>query len=385
LRDADRRKDEFLAVLGHELRNPLGVISTAIQLEGRKNQADTELRELHETIGRQVAQMARLLDDLLDVARIGRGQVRLKKEPCNFTEIVRETAEDHRGLLQQSALNLAIELPDEALWVMGDPTRLAQIVGNALHNANKFTDPGGSVSVRLAKHEAQLCILTVQDTGIGMDSEMLAHAFEPFSQADRSIERSRGGLGLGLALVKGLVELQGGQVNIASKGTGRGVKLSIRFPLIETPAKEDKPMEPAYSHPRFCRILIIEDNQVAARSTRMFLAGDGHIVEVAHDGQSGIETARRFHPQVVLCDIGLPGLDGYAVCRALRQDPELKKAYLIAITGYGQQDDQLNAREAGFDFHLTKPIDLSELERILAGLTLNPTEPGADAEKRTVA
>jgi CheY-like chemotaxis protein len=268
---------------------------------------------------------------------------------------------------------------------MGDPTRLAQIVGNALYNANKFTDPGGSVSVSLAKQEGKACVLTVRDTGIGMDPEMLARAFEPFSQAEHSIERSRGGLGLGLALVKGLVELQEGQVNIASKGAGMGVELSMRFPLIEAPAEDGKLVEPGHNHKRLCRILIIEDNQVAAKSTRMFLAGDGHIVEVAHDGKSGIETARRFHPEVVLCDIGLPGLDGYAVCRALRQEPELRKAYLIAITGYGQQDDQLRAREAGFDFHLTKPIDLSELERILAGLALSPSEPDSDVEKRTVA
>jgi PAS domain S-box-containing protein len=372
LRESDRRKDEFLAVLGHELRNPLGVISTAIQIQRRKGQADPESQELQDTIGRQADQMARLLDDLLDVSRIGRGQIRLKKEPCDFTEIVSRTVEDHRGLLKENRLDLLTELPDEPLWVMGDRTRLAQIVGNTLYNANKFTDPGGSVTVRLAKQEqGKTCLLTVRDTGIGMEPEILARAFEPFSQAEQSIDRNRGGLGLGLALVKGLVELQEGEVSIASNGAGQGVELMIRFPLTEAPAQAIKPVEPMYNGngARTCRILIIEDNQVAARSTRMFLAGNGHTVEVAHDGQTGIETARRFRPEVVLCDIGLPVMDGYAVCQALRQEPGLGDAYLIAITGYGQEEDERRARDVGFDAHLTKPVNLDDVERLLSELT----------------
>ena len=215
---------------------------------------------------------------------------------------------------------------------------------------------------------------------------MVAHAFEPFSQAEQTIDRSRGGLGLGLALVKELVELQEGKVTLASNGPGLGVELTIGFPLTDAPVQAAKPVEPAYQDARLCRILIIEDNPVAAKSTQMFLVGSGHTVEVAHDGQTGIEMARRFRPEVVLCDIGLPGLDGYAVCRALRLEPQLKEVYLIAVTGYGQEEDQLRARVAGFDSHLTKPIDLSGLERTLAGLNLATSEPtSGNVEKGTAA
>src|SRR5262245_5096716 len=369
LLDTDRRKDEFLAVLGHELRNPLGIISTVAELMHKRTAANTELEELRDIITRQVRQMARLLDELLDISRIARGQIRLKKEPCDLTEVVGKTVEDHRSLLEASGLHIKTELPDESLWVMGDRIRLAQIVGNALQNANKFTDRGGAVTIRLAKAtEAQTAILTVRDTGIGMEPELLARAFEPFIQAEHSIDRSRGGLGLGLALVKGLVELQEGQVAIASNGPGHGVELTIQFPLIDAPAQAAMAVEPAYESACLRRVLIIEDSPIAARSTRMFLMANGHTVEVAHDGQTGIEMARRFRPEVVLCDIGLPGLDGYGVGRALRMEPGLNGVYLIAVTGYGQEEDQRRAREAGFDGHLTKPIDFAELEQMLATL-----------------
>ena len=371
LREADRRKDEFLAILSHELRNPLGVISNIAQVMRKKKAwVDSGLEELEEAMTRQVGQMARLLDDLLDVSRVARGQIRLKKEPCDLTEIVGKAAEDHRSLLEENGLLLLIELPDTPLWVIGDPTRLAQIVGNTLHNANKFTDSGGRVTVRLQKMQSrEEALLTVRDTGIGMEPVMLAHAFEPFSQAEHSIDRSRGGLGLGLALVKGLVELQGGKVAIKSDGPGLGVELAIRFPLTEAPAQAAKPVEPMYDGARACRILIIEDNQVAAKSTKMFLAASGHTVEVAHDGQTGIETARRFRPEVVLCDIGLPVMDGYAVCQALRKEPGLNDAFLIAITGYGQEEDERRTRDVGFDAHLTKPVDLDDVERLLGRFT----------------
>ena len=388
LRESDRRKDEFLAVLGHELRNPLAVVSTIVQLMRKKKiLAVAGLEELQDTMSRQVRQMARLLDDLLDVSRIARGQIRLKKETCDLTAIVRVTIEDHRSLLEENGLHLATELPDGPLWVMGDRTRLSQIVGNVLQNANKFTDRGGTITIRLARAEhGGIALLTVRDTGIGMEPAMVAHAFEPFSQAEQTIDRSRGGLGLGLALVKELVELQEGKVTLASNGPGLGVELTIRFPLTDAPIRAAKPVEPAHQAACLCRILIIEDNPVAAKSTGLFLTASGHTVEVAHDGQTGIETARRFRPEVVLCDIGLPGIDGYAVCRALRLEPQLKDAYLIAVTGYGQEEDQLRAREAGFDSHLTKPIDLSDLERILAGLNLARSEPtSGNVEKGTAA
>lgn len=365
LREADKRKDEFLAMLGHELRNPLGIISTVVQLLRRKAPPDPALVELREIIERQVEHMARLMDDLLDVSRIARGRVQLSKELCDFAAIARQTVEDYRNTFETSDLQLELDIPDRPLWVMGDRTRLAQAVGNVLHNASKFTEAGGRVVVRL-ETDGATASLTVRDTGIGMEPETLAGAFEPFHQADRSIARSRGGLGLGLAIVKGLVELHGGGVSAHSGGPGQGSEIMIRLPLEEVAAEPTKPTAAVGQSPRPQRILIIEDNPVAAVSMRMFLTDAGHIVQVASNGPTGIEAARRFRPEVVLCDIGLPGLDGYEVARALRQESNLSGIYLLAITGYGQYDDQKRAREAGFDIHLRKPVDLDRLQRILA-------------------
>ena len=369
LLEADRRKDEFLSMLSHELRNPLGIISTNVQLMRKKTAGDKELEELRDTTNRQVGQMARLLDDLLDVSRIARGQIQLKREPCDLASIVQQAVEDQRRVLEESGLELRLQMQGLPLWVNGDRTRLAQIVDNALNNANKFTDPGGTVTVRLMKAQhREEAVLTVRDTGIGMEVGMLAKAFEQFSQAERSMDRSRGGLGLGLTLVKGLVESHEGRVAIGSEGAGLGVELTIHLPLVKALDKSAKPAEPSLKSERSYRILVIEDNRVAAKSMRIFLGQEGHTVELAYSGPSGLEAARRFHPEVVMCDIGLPGIDGYAVSRALREMPELKDTFLIAITGYGREEDQGRGRDAGFDIHLTKPIDLEQLQNILAQL-----------------
>jgi CheY-like chemotaxis protein/two-component sensor histidine kinase len=369
LRESDRRKDEFLAMLGHELRNPLGVISTSVQLLMRKGPPEPTLMELQQMIVRQVEHMSRMLEDLLDVSRITRGQIKLKKELCDFTEIVRHTVDDHRGKFDESGLRLIAHLPDTPLWVRGDRTRLAQVVGNILYNANKFTDGGGTVTVRLLEAPGPSAALSVEDTGIGIEPEILRQIFEPFIQSDHSIERSRGGLGLGLALVKGLVELHGGEVSAKSAGLDQGSEFFIVLPL-DQPAglPAAKPAAPEKESVPRCRILIIEDNLMAARSLQMYLEIAGHHVEVAHTGPRGIETARRFIPQIVLCDIGLPGFDGYAVARSLRQETALNGVYLVAITGYGQDGDQRRARDAGFDLHLSKPVDLEKVEAILARL-----------------
>ena len=379
LRESDRRKDEFLAILGHELRNPLGVISTVLQLMRKRGSLDAQSEELRESGERQVKQMSHLLDDLLDMSRIARGQIRLKKEPCDLVAIVHDVIEDHRRLLEENGLHVVVELPNRPLWIEGDRSRLAQVVGNALYNANKFTDRGGTVTLRLARaaHTKDV-ILSIRDTGIGMEPDILARAFEPFSQAERSVERSRGGLGLGLTLIKGLVELHEGKVAIASNGAGHGVELTIRLPLSEAPAQTTKVNKPPTPVPRFHRILIIEDNPIAAKSTQMLLTADGHTVEVVHTGPGGIEAAKQFHPEVVLCDIGLPGMDGYEVAREIRQEPGLKDAYLIAVTGYGQEEDQRKAREAGFNSHLTKPVDFEELEKILGNLSTESIQASSD-------
>jgi PAS domain S-box-containing protein len=366
LREADRRKDEFLAMLGHELRNPLGVISTVVQLLNRKEAPDPEVQDLRNTIKLEVSQLARLLDDLLDISRIARGLIRLKKEPCDLATIVRDVAEGRRLILEKNRVDLSVQLPSQPVPVIGDRTRLAQIVGNLLDNANKFTDAGGQVTVRVVEEPTgEGAILTVRDNGIGMEPETLTRVFEPFTQAERTIDRSRGGLGLGLTLVKGLVDLHGGDVWASSGGAGCGSEFTIRLSLARETRSLTKPNEHGVNLTEGRRILVIEDNLLAARYLRMLLTETGHAVEVAHNGPDGIEVARRFRPEIVLCDIGLPGLDGYAVARVLREEPGLTGVYIIAVSGYGQNTDQRRASEEGFNAYLTKPIDFKELERLL--------------------
>jgi signal transduction histidine kinase/ActR/RegA family two-component response regulator/PAS domain-containing protein len=370
LREVDRRKDQFLAMLGHELRNPLGVISTVVQLLNIKEAPDPEVQELRNTIQVEVSHLARLLDDLLDISRIARALIRLKKEPCDLAMIVRQVAEGRRSILEKNGVDLSVQLPPQPVWVTGDRTRLAQIVGNLLDNANKFTDPGGQVTVRLVEGAtAGVAVLTVRDSGIGMEPDMLKRVFEPFTQAERTIDRSRGGLGLGLALVKGLVDLHGGEVWASSGGAGCGSEFTIQLSLAHEPRSVTNSIEPGVSVTERRRVLIIEDNLAAARSLSMFLTETGHAVEIAHNGRDGVQVARRFRPEIVLCDIGLPGLDGYAVARALRQEPGLYGVYLIAVSGYGQNTDKRRASEEGFNAYLTKPIDFKELKRLLRNAT----------------
>jgi PAS domain S-box-containing protein len=366
LLEADRRKDEFLAMLAHELRNPLAPIRNAVEVMRRIGPEEPRLLQVREMIDRQVAHMARLVDDLLDVSRISRGKILLRSEPLDLAALVSATVEDHRSLLESHGLRVVAELPAGPVWVDGDPTRLSQVVGNLLQNSNKFTNPGGRVEVRL---EAGVdAVLTVRDTGIGMGPEILARLFEPFSQADGSLDRSRGGLGLGLALVKGLVELHGGEVAAVSPGGGEGSTFTVRLPLGEAPgAAREGAASPGAGHT--LRILIVEDNQDAADSLGMMLELAGYTVEIAYTGLEGLEAAGRFHPEVALCDIGLPGgMDGYDLARALRRDPGTAGIHLIAISGYGQEEDQRQARAAGFDRHLTKPVDPALLLRTLAAL-----------------
>jgi two-component system, chemotaxis family, CheB/CheR fusion protein len=369
LLEADRRKDEFLAMLGHELRNPLAPVRNCLHLLRSPNvtaeQADRALR----TIERQVHHLTRLVDDLLDIARVSRGKILLRRERLDLAETVRATVEDQRQDLEKAGLAIDLDLPGSPVWVEGDPTRLAQAVGNVLNNAGKFTEAGGRIAVAVRPEPAAAAVV-VRDTGIGMEPELLARAFEPFSQAERGPARGRGGLGLGLALVKALSELHGGTADAESPGPGRGTQVVLRLPLApgsgEPEERTPSDAAPGVESPRRC--LIIEDNVDAAESLSLLLQLTGHEAEVAFDGTAGVEKARSFRPEVVLCDIGLPGeLDGYAVARAFRADPELRGAFLIALTGYGQEEDRRRALDAGFDTHLTKPADLDALRRLLAG------------------
>jgi PAS domain S-box-containing protein len=365
-READRRKDEFLAMLSHELRNPLAPIRNAVSVL-RLRGADAEtVAWARDVLERQSGHLTRLVDDLLDASRITRTKVRLRRERVDLAGLVRATCDDHRADLGAAGLALEVEAQPGPVWVAGDRTRLAQVLGNLLANAAKFTDRGGRVTVRLTAADGRAEV-AVSDTGVGIEPAMLPRLFEPFSQADRSLERSKGGLGLGLALVKGLVELHGGEARAASDGAGRGATFTFWLPLAAEGWAEEAGTQAggAAVGPRR-RVLIVEDNSDAADSLRMLLELAGHEVAVAYTGADGLEAARARRPDVVLCDLGLPGLSGFEVARALRQGADTSGLRLIAVSGYGRDEDQRRARAAGFDEVLVKPVDLSVLGRLLS-------------------
>ena len=377
LREAARRKDEFLAILGHELRNPLAPIRNCLDVLRLANATPAQRETARTLMERQVLHLSRLVDDLLDVSRISSGRILLRKERLDATEIVRATVGDYRESLEQAGLRVALDLADEPLWIVADATRLCQAVGNVLHNAAKFTGRGGLVSIGVKRENDDTVAIAIRDSGIGMEREMLDRSCEAFSQADRGLDRSGGGLGLGLALVKRLLELHGGSVDAASEGAGRGSLFTLRLPLEPgSAAPAAAPAPSARSAHNRRRVLIVEDDISSAASMSLLLELSGHTVAAAHDGPSSIETARQFRPEVVVCDIGLPGeMDGYAVAKAFRADPSLRSAFLIALTGYGQHDDRRRAEEAGFDTHLTKPADPSVLKSLLGDAVI----PSSDA------
>jgi two-component system CheB/CheR fusion protein len=369
LQEMNRRKDEFLAILGHELRNPLAPVRNSLFVLRERGQDPATLEWALALLERQAQHMTRLVDDLLDVSRLGRGIIRLHTEQLDLAQLVRSVVEDQRGPMEAAGLKLELRLPESPVWVMGDGTRLAQVVGNLLNNAAKFSNPGGQVTVEVGvEPEARRALVRVRDNGVGIGPEVLPYLFEIFVQGDRTLTRSRGGLGLGLALVKRLVELHRGEVHAASAGPGQGAEFSFRLPLVEgaVPTGDGPPKPRSGGEPH--RILIIDDNADLVDSMRMLLEAYNHTVAVASTGPTGVETAQRFQPKVVLCDLGLPGMDGYAVAGALRADPNTSSAYLIALSGYGSDADQQRTREAGFHRHLVKPVDPEELQRILADL-----------------
>jgi PAS domain S-box-containing protein len=367
LANADQRKDRFLAMLAHELRNPLGPIRNAIELLKRWGPPDPRLVRARGIIDRQVKHQARLLDDLLDVSRIAQGKIRIHSSRLNLAQLIRDAAEDCRGIAEESGLSLCLELPDEPVWVDGDAIRLAQVVTNLLQNAAKFSNAGGRVVLSLSTEPQNgMARVKVRDTGIGIEREMLPRLFESFSQADSSLDRSRDGLGLGLALVKGIVELHQGCVSAHSDGPGHGAEFSFLLPLAAAGATEalDAP-SPMGAQTRPLRILIVEDNRDSADSLRELLELAGYRVEVAYSGQAALAITSEFQPEVVLCDLGLPGMTGYEVVGALRQNPSLATARMVAVSGYGQEEDKTRSRTAGFDAHLTKPVEFEELQRLL--------------------
>ena len=369
LREADRRKNEFIAVLSHELRNPLAPIRNSLYILEHVAPGGERARHAQAVIERQTDQLNRLVDDLLDVTRISQGKIRLQPERLDLVSLVRATAEDYREMIERSGVALVLVLPDEPVVTDGDRARLAQVLGNLLHNAAKFTPEGGRIELALrGDRAATKAILEVGDTGVGLEAEMLDRVFEPFTQADRSLERSRGGLGLGLALARGLVELHGGVIAAASPGPGQGARFTVQLPLAaaEVAVATAAPVAPPPVQP--LRVLLIEDNQDAADTLREALELSGLQVQVAGSGAAALDRARREPPDVVLCDIGLPGMSGYEVARAFRGDSALASVHLVALTGYAGPDEQRLAAEAGFERHLAKPVNLVALGAVLTAL-----------------
>jgi len=368
LEEADRQKNQFLAMLSHELRNPLAPIRNSLYVLDHAVPGGEQAKRAQAIIGRQVGHMIRLIDDLLDVTRIVRGKIQLQAERLDLNELAHSTIEDHRSVFVESDVELTLRPAAVPVWVRGDRIRLAQIIGNLLQNAAKFTAHGGTTTVAIRVDETQgHAILSVGDTGRGIEPEIIPRLFEPFAQADTTLDRSKGGLGLGLALVKGLVEQHGGSVEARSAGPGRGSEFLVRLPLDRTKSVTVECRRASVDRARR-RVLVIENNVDAAESLREVLELDGHEVVVAYDGPGGIAKAREFRPDVVLCDIGLPGMDGYQVARAFRSDEALRENYLVALSGYALPEDLQRAQDAGFDRHLAKPPSLEKLESVLGAI-----------------
>ncbi|HET8541267.1 MAG TPA: PAS domain S-box protein [Anaeromyxobacter sp.] len=362
LREADRQKTAFLGVLSHELRNPLAPIRNSVYLLEHGDPGGEQAVRARRVIERQAAHLARLVDDLLDVTRIERGKIELRRSRLDAREVVRRTCEDLRGLFEARGIELDLRLSRPA-WIDADPTRVAQMVGNLLQNAAKFSRRGQAVTVSVSATDAAAEI-RVRDEGAGIAPELLPRLFTPFVQGDGGISRAQGGLGLGLALVKGLAELHGGTVRARSEGVGRGAELLIELPLAPVqaaPARESRSREPGPP----LAVLVIDDNLDGAQTLADVIALEGHRTEVATDGRSGIAKARERRPDVILCDIGLPDVDGFEVARALRADPALGSARLVALSGYAQPEDRQRALEAGFDAHVAKPPSPEELLRAI--------------------
>jgi signal transduction histidine kinase len=367
LRAANRQKDQFLAMLAHELRNPLAPIMTAAQLLQRGTLDPLRARQASDIILRQAEHMTDLVNDLLDVSRVTRGLVRIEREELDVAAIVHGAVEQVRPLLDTRRHELRLELCPQALHVSGDRTRLVQVVSNILNNAAKYTQPGGRIVVRTASEDGE-AVIAVRDSGQGIDPSVLPYIFDLFTQAERTPDRSQGGLGIGLALVKNLVALHGGRVAARSEGADKGSEFVIRLPLLSRAAPQEPAPPSVPAEAGAVRVLVVDDNADAAQMLATLLEAHGHVVSVEYDGTGGLARALRERPEVMLLDIGLPDMDGHELARRLRASPDTADAMLIALTGYGQVEDRERARQAGFDRHLVKPADLSELLRILASV-----------------
>jgi len=365
LQESNRRKDEFLAMLSHELRNPLAPIRTAVEVIRQVAPDDPKVMWGMDITRRQIDQLTRLVEDLLDVARINQGKIALQLDALDLREVVEHAVETALPFIRARRHQLTKTLPDSPVMLRGDFARLSQVVANLLNNAAKYTEEGGTIDVTLATTAEAKAVVTVTDNGIGIDADLLPNVFELFEQGKQSLDRAQGGLGVGLTLVQRLVEMHNGNVEATSAGVGAGAQFRVTMPcLVEV---GERPAQVAVQPPprRACRILVVDDNQDAAQATAVLLELAGHEVKAVGDGHDALASAPVFAPHVVLLDIGLPRLDGYAVARELRTLDETSSACLIALTGYGQPADRGRAMEAGFDHHLTKPADPDELLRVI--------------------
>ena len=378
LRDADRRKDEFLATLAHELRNPLAPIMNSVELLNRIGSLDPDAAQARGTIQRQVSHLSRLVDDLLNISRISSGKLTLRKQPLELGPILSDAVETCQPLVKRFNHELSVTLPPQPVWVEGDPVRLAQVVGNLCNNACKYTPPRGKVWIS-AEREGSDALIRVRDSGVGIPADHLEAVFDLFSQVNPSLERDQSGLGIGLYLVKRLVEMHGGTVTASSAGTGKGSEFVVRLPvLIRSESRVERHPSariPQRNGPKR-RILIVDDNRDAAQTLSRLLSLSGHQTQLAFDGEEAVEQALKFAPDIVLLDIGLPKLNGYDACRAILQNASRARPHVVALTGWGQEEDRARSRDAGFQAHLTKPVSFSELNALLAELSETRTATG---------
>ena len=377
LKDADKKKDEFLATLAHELRNPLVPIRNGLKVLKLAGNNPVMAENTRSMMDQALNQMVRLVDDLLDASRITTGKLQLRKEWVELAAVVQSAVETSRPLIDEQGHKLTVTLPPAPVLLDADPIRMAQVFSNLLNNAAKYSEEGGHIALT-AEMQGEEVLVRVTDRGIGIPAEHLPRIFEMFAQVDTTFDRSQGGLGIGLSLVKGLVGMHGGRIDAHSDGPGKGSEFVVRLPVVITqpspglhPANDDREEAPSAAK---CRILIVDDNSLSSKSTAMLLRLMGHEIATAFNGFEGIEVAGTFRPDVILLDIGLPKLDGYEVAQRIREQPWGKGTLLIAVTGYGQEEDRRRSLQAGFDYHMIKPVNLAELEKTLTELrTTNKT------------
>src|SRR5919106_1051588 len=365
--DLHRRKDEFLAMLSHELRNPLAAITNAVELLDLERDEAIQ-RKARTIIRRQVGNLVVLVNDLLEVSRVLSGRIQLHQEELDLRGVAQQAVETARTLIDQRKHRLTVALPEEPAWILGDAVRLEEVIVNLLSNAAKYTPEGGDVWLGI-EEEGDEVVIRVRDTGVGIAPDLLPQIFDLFTQAQRTLDRSQGGLGVGLTVVRKVIEMQGGTTEAHSSGLGQGSEFIVRLPALRSPAGQAKSFAAKRPQPvQTWRVLVVDDNADSADSTAAILETSGHEVEVAYSAQQALEMAVEYQPDIMLLDIGLPGMDGYEVAKHVRQTLELKEMWLIAITGYGQESDRQRSRAAGFDEHVVKPVDWRQLEELLASL-----------------